>query len=68
MAANRKLERVALASPSPYRRVQRTGTRRCSRGYAAFNRAFRDQVGIESHGRAIALFQQEADAPTADRP
>jgi lipid-binding SYLF domain-containing protein/predicted outer membrane protein len=70
-AANRELRRIAgnfamtlprLPSPAQENVLERL--RQADAG--KFDAEFMEQVGVEAHDRAIALFQHEANAPSAD--
>lgn len=70
MDANRKLERIAMnfgaQLPSRPTRQQLNLVQRL-RGLRgeAFDRTFMDEVGVQSHERAIALFRDEANSSSA---
>jgi len=70
-AADRKLQHIAAnfaitlpGTPAPEQ--QHILERLRGVHGASFDSEFMEQVGVESHDRAIALFQQEANAPSAD--
>lgn len=70
-AANRELRRIAgnfaITLPRLPSSAQQNVLERLRQVDAGkFDAEFMEQVGVEAHDRAIALFQQEANAPSAD--